>query len=105
LGDTGNPCVLSVVRGKLAPHARPAVGPFHLVENCADVGQKRHVAEAFALRRGGRRLGSASPVLAVAADADFKHPALDNHGPNIPVSFDEGVSHDDSFAKYAVATF
>jgi hypothetical protein len=43
-------------------------------------------------------------VLAVAADADFKHPALENNRPNHPMPFDKGVSHDDSFAKYAVAS-
>jgi hypothetical protein len=44
-------------------------------------------------------------ILAIAAGADFEHLTLPRYLPDRSMSLDNGVSHRDSPAKYAVAYF
>src|SRR5207248_752701 len=49
--------------------------------------------------------GRAGPPGVEAASRDLQHPAEQPHRPVLPMVLDEGVPHDDSLAKKAVAFF
>ena len=68
------------------------------------MGQERQIGHALAKRCSTLARLSPSPR-PEAARRDFQHATLVDDWPNLLVLFDEGVSHRDSPAKYAVASF
>ena len=89
---------------QLANHARPAVSLFAGGELGADMSQQRQIADPAA-ELGRPRFGSPPTPCAKAAGAHLQHPALDDNRPHVAMRLDEGVSHLDPLAKYAVAFF
>ncbi len=85
---------------QLPPYPWPATSAFSLGENGPDVHQESGVTQPLRPAVWG---SLPPPPLMVAADAHTQNTTLKRYRPSQRVAFNEGVSHRDSFAKYAAA--